>query len=154
VRTGTRVAILVALWLLAWGDVSVENVLSGLAVAGVLLLVFPPRRVPGSQVRLRRRGALHLGLHVAVQLVTSNVLMAGQILRRHPDARPGVLVHRLQVPSPEVVTIMTSVISLSPGTMVVVVDRARASLDRLEALVTSAITVVMPAAPDHPLEAP
>ena len=63
--------------------------------------------------------------------------------------QPGVLAHHLRVPSEHVVTVMTTVIALSPGTMVVDVDRtsstvyvhflflrdldaARASLDRLE----------------------
>ena len=44
VRTVARVAILVALWLLAWGEVSLANVLSGIVVAGVVLVAFPPSR--------------------------------------------------------------------------------------------------------------
>lgn len=45
-RLFTRLLLLVALWLLAWGEVTVANVLSGTAVAAVLLVVFPPTRQP------------------------------------------------------------------------------------------------------------
>ena len=158
-RQTTRVAILVVLWLLAWGELTVANVLSGIAVAAVVLLAFPPRRSENrvhARVRLRPVAALRLGAYVMSQLVVSNILMTRQILSRRPDVRPGVLAHRLRAPSDEVVTVMTSIISLSPGTMTADVDErsstifvhffrlrdvdgARASLDHLEQLVTNAL---------------
>jgi len=154
-RTFTRLGVLVALWLLAWGDLSLANVLSGVAVASAVLVAFPPgRRAPG-HVRVRPAGTVRLLAYVIGQLVSSNVLMTRQILRRHPDVRPGVIAHRLRHPSDEVVTVMTSIIALSPGTMTVDVDltaiyvhffrlreiaAARQQLSRLEQLVTGAIT--------------
>jgi multicomponent Na+:H+ antiporter subunit E len=105
-----------------------------------------------------------------VQLVSSNVLMTRQILRRHPDVRPGVIAHQLRDPSAEAVTVMTSIIALSPGTMTVDVDpttiyvhffrlldvaAARQQLVRLEHLVAGAITAVAVTPPiDDPLEDP
>jgi multicomponent Na+:H+ antiporter subunit E len=155
VRTAARVALLVGLWLLAWGDVSLANLLSGVAVAVAVLLAFPPQRL-GPGARLHPLGVARLGAYVAVQLVVSNALMARQILRRQPDVRPGVVAHRLRSPSDEAITVMTSIIALSPGTMTVDVDRAsttvyvhffrlgdlaeaRTALDRLDRLVTGAI---------------
>ena len=44
-RKGGRVVLLVGLWLLAWGEFSLANVLSGIAVAVGLLAAFPPIRV-------------------------------------------------------------------------------------------------------------
>ncbi len=151
-----RVALLVGLWLLAWGEVSLANVLSGVAVAAVLLVAFPPALRASGGLRLSAIGAGRLAVYVVVQLVISNVVMARQILRRRPDTRPGVLAHRLGQPSEEVVTVMTSVIALSPGTMTVDVDEesrvifvhffllrdveaARASLRRLEELAVHAV---------------
>jgi multicomponent Na+:H+ antiporter subunit E len=151
-----RVVVLVALWLLAWGEISLGNVVSGIAVASTLLVAFPPARPAGERVRLRFAGAARLGGYAVIQLVTSNLVMAREILKRRPSARPGVLAHRLQRPSEEIVTLMTSVIALSPGTMTVDVDRdsttiyvhflllrdvdaARASLSRLEQLVVRTI---------------
>jgi multicomponent Na+:H+ antiporter subunit E len=148
--------LLVALWLLAWGDLTLANVLSGIIVAGALLLAFPPGARGSEQLVVRPAGALRLISFVLGQLVTSNIVMTRQILRRRPDVQQGVLAHRLRHPSEVVVTIMTSIVALSPGTMTVDVDAdsttifvhffrlhdpsaARAQLDRLERLIVGAI---------------
>jgi len=117
-RHATRLAVLVGLWLLAWGDLSVANVVSGLVVASALLVAFPLPRV-SSSVRLNAFGLARLASYVARQLVVSNVVMTRQILRRRAQNHPGVLAHTLTQPSDEVLTLMTSIISLSPGTMTV-----------------------------------
>ena len=149
-----RVVLLMALWLLAWGEISVPNLLSGAAVITVLLVAFPPGAT--SRVRLKPIAVARLAGYVVVQLVSSNILMTREILRRRPTVRPGVLAHQLHSPSEYVVTLMTSIIALSPGTMTVDVDEAsttvyvhflflhdveaaRASLGRLERLVSQAL---------------
>ena len=151
-----RVALLVGLWLLAWGEVSVGNVGSGVAVASALLVAFPPGPRASGHLQFSAIGAGRLAMYVLVQLVKSNAVMAGQILRRRTETVPGVLAHHLRDPSEEVVTVMTSVIALSPGTMTVDVDAesriiyvhffllrdveaARTSLSRLEDLAVQAI---------------
>jgi multicomponent Na+:H+ antiporter subunit E len=156
-----RVTMLVALWLLAWGEITLANVLSGTVVAAALLVTFPPGRRTHGVLGVSLVGVARLIAYVAVQLVISNVVMTRQILRRTPDLHPGVLAHRLRQPSEEVATVMTSVIALSPGTMTVDLDRdsstiyvhffrlsdvdaARASLARLERLVVSAIAASDP----------
>ena len=161
-----RIVLLVGLWLLAWGEVTLANVISGVVVASALLLAFPPSSRAGPRVRVRPGGVARLAAYVVIQLVSSNVVMARVICRRRPALRPGVLAHRLHRPSEEIVTVMTSVIALSPGTMTVDVDRdsttiyvhflllgdvaaARASLARLEQLAVHAVAVVdeAPASP-------
>lgn len=151
-----RVLMLVALWLLAWGHFTIANFVSGAAVATALLIAFPPAARASEGLRLSPAGAARLAAYTGVQLVSSNLVMARQVLRRRLDLRPGVLVHRLRMPSDEVVTLMTTVIALSPGTMTVDVDpgstaihvhflflrdvdAARAALDRLEQLAVAAI---------------
>ena len=109
-----RIGLLTALWLLAWGEISLANVLSGVAVATALLIAFPPPASGSTRVRLRPLAVARLAGYVAVQLVTSNILMTRVILRRRPTVRPGVLAHKLQHPSEHVVTVMTSIIALSP----------------------------------------
>ena len=155
-RVVGRVVLLAALWLLAWGQVTLGNVVSGVAVAVVLLVAFPPGPRGEPRVRFRPAGVARLAGYVGLQLITANFFMAREILRRHPSINQGVLAHRLQRPSDELVTVMTSVIALSPGTMTADVDRAsttiyvhflllrdvqaaRASLARLEQLATRAI---------------
>jgi multicomponent Na+:H+ antiporter subunit E len=155
-RMTARITMLVALWLLAWGEASVANVVSGVAVAGLLLLTFPPSTRAREQVRVHPLGVARLAGYVFVQLLTSNVVMTRAVLRRRPATQSGVIAHRLRQPSEHVVTIMTSVIALSPGTMTVDVDpdsttiyvhflllkdvdAARTALDRLERLASGAI---------------
>lgn len=116
-----RVALLVALWLLAWGEVSLANLVTGVVVACALLIGFPPDRRPG-HVRIRPVGALRLGGYVVTQLVASNVVMTRETLRRRPSIHSGVLAHHLEEPSEEIVALMTSVLALSPGTMIVEVE--------------------------------
>jgi multicomponent Na+:H+ antiporter subunit E len=163
-RTLGRMTLLVALWLLAWGDLRLANILSGIVVAGALLLAFPPPTRPSEHLTVRPAGALRLIVHVLGQLVTSNVVMARQILRRHPDVHQGVIAHHLRHASEVVVTIMTSIVALSPGTMTVDVDAesttiyvhffrlhdvsaARGQLDRLERLIVGAIRTGPPVPP-------
>ena len=154
-QTG-QVVLLVGLWLLAWGEITVANLISGVLVAVGLLAVFPSRKRSDTHVELRAVGAVRLLAYIVAQLVRSNVVIAWEILRPRPTVQPGILAHRLQRPSEEVVTVMTSVIALSPGTMTVDVDRdsatvyvhflllrdveaARASLVHLEELVVATI---------------
>jgi multicomponent Na+:H+ antiporter subunit E len=148
--------LLVALWILAWGQLTLANLLSGLVIATALLLAFPQRRWGGRHLRLSAAGIVRLTAYVVTQLITSNIVMTRQILRRSTAGRPGVLAHRLRRPSAQVATVMSSIIALSPGTMTVDVagdssvlyvhffelddiGAARASLARLEQLVNNAI---------------
>jgi multicomponent Na+:H+ antiporter subunit E len=152
----SRVLMLLALWLLAWGEASVANVVSGLAVATALLVAFPPRRRAGPRVRIKPIGTIRLVAYVITQLVSSNALMTRQILRPPPRRRSCVLAHPLRHPSEEVITVMSTVIALSPGTMTVDVaddsstifvhffhlqdlDAGRRTLARLEQLVIEAV---------------
>lgn len=160
-RIAGRIGMLTALWLLAWGEISLANALSGVAVAAALLAAFPPSTSDSAHVRVNAIAFIRLAGYVASQLITANVTMTREILRPRPTIRPGVLEHRLAVPSEHVVTVMTSVISLSPGTMTADVDReshtiyvhflflndvdaARRGLDRLERLASRAITIDAP----------
>ena len=149
-------SLLVALWLLAWGEFSIANVVSGIVVAAGLLAAFPTTRVARRDLRPSFRGIARLALYIVAQLVISNVVVTREILRRRTRLAPGVLAHRLASPSDDVITVMTSIISLSPGTMTADVDpdgatvyvhflllrdvdAARAGLVRLEALVIAAL---------------
>jgi multicomponent Na+:H+ antiporter subunit E len=149
------VALLVTLWLLAWGEVTPANVVSGVSVAVLLIVAFPLSTL-SPRVRLRPLGVMRLVGYVVVQLVSSNLSMMRAVLRRTPLVTPGVLAHRLAQPSEHIITAMSSVLALSPGTMTVDVDAAsrtlyvhflflhdvdasRAGLERLERLAVSAI---------------
>ncbi len=118
-----RAALLVVFWLLAWGEVSVANALSGLVVAVGLLLAFPPYRQLEVRPHVSLAGAVRLVLYVLALLVPSTVLVVRQVLSRRSRIRTGVLAYPLEHPSDEVLSLMSHVIALTPGTMTVEATR-------------------------------
>lgn len=148
--------LLVGLWLLAWGNITVANIVSGIAVAAALLVAFPPGRPGRPHSRLHLFAVGRLLLYVLGQLVVSNVLVAREIVSRRSRIRTGVIAHRVQHPSDAGLTLIANVIALTPGTMTVDVtrdppiiyvhfillsdvDEARRAIARLERLVFAAI---------------
>jgi multicomponent Na+:H+ antiporter subunit E len=140
---------------LAWGSVSPGTVLSGIALAAGLLVAFP-LDATSSTLRPHPLGIARLLLYVLGQLVTSNVLVARQILSRNARVHSGVLAYDVRHPSDEVITLIANIIGLTPGTMTVEatrdpgriyvhflllddVDSARRDIARLERLVVGAV---------------
>lgn len=149
-------AVLLALWLLAQGEVTVGNVVGGILLVVVLGLVFPDRRDRRARVRVRPVALLRLGVFVAVQMVVSTLLVARAIVRRGSRVRTGVVRHRLREPSDLTLALMANILALAPGTMPVDVtsdppvlsvhflllsdvEAARRTIGRLEAHVVAAV---------------
>lgn len=119
-----HVAGLTAVWVLLWGRLSVANVLSGAVVAAVLLAVFPLERADRTAgVVVRPVGVARLVGRVTLQLVTSNATMIARVVAGPADVTGTVVRCPLRTSSDGVVTAVTSVLALSPGTMVVDVER-------------------------------
>ncbi len=151
-----RVVALVALWLLAWGDASLSRITTGTILAVALLLAFPSERRDVAPLRVRPLAVARLIGYILGQLVVSNVLVAREILTPGSKVKTGVLAHPLDDASDEVISLIANIIAVTPGTMTVEttldpnvlyvhflllddVDKARRSIDRLEALVSAAI---------------
>ncbi|HEX6421237.1 MAG TPA: Na+/H+ antiporter subunit E, partial [Acidimicrobiales bacterium] len=81
---------LTALWLVLWRDVSVANVLSGVAVGLVVLAVFPARRVPGRHALRPLHLAVFAG-YFAWKLVVSNLVVAREIVTPRDNVRSGIV---------------------------------------------------------------
>jgi multicomponent Na+:H+ antiporter subunit E len=148
--------VLLGLWLLAWGEVSVANVVSGVVLIAVLLAAFPSARRSGPRVRVHPIALVRLGGYVLAQLTVSNVLVAREIVSRRSRVRTGVVAYRVQQPSDLTLTLMANIVALAPGTMPVDVtddppvlyvhflllsdvDAARRTMARLEQLIVAAI---------------
>jgi multicomponent Na+:H+ antiporter subunit E len=146
---------LVLLWLLLWGDVSLANVVSGIAVATVLLAAFPEDRSDAARHLLRPLAAVRLLAWFIAQLVGANVLLTREVLSRRSRIRTGVVACELETTSSRVTTLITNLIALTPGTMTVAttyqpttlyvhvlqlhdVEKVRSSVRRLESLVVAA----------------
>jgi multicomponent Na+:H+ antiporter subunit E len=109
--------LLTLLWVLAWGELSVWNVVTGAALASALLIAFPPRRQ--TRVTLRLGGFVRLLAYLLRELVTSNLLVSREALSRSSRVRTGVLAYPVEQSSEELLALMANVIALTPGTMTV-----------------------------------
>ena len=117
-RSVVAVLALALIWVLLWGSASAANVLSGLAVGTLLVLVVPElRRRDGPRVRFRPVAIARLAGLVLLTLVRSNVELTRTVLRRHPRLAPGVIGVPLPDCADEVITLLTNLLALSPGTM-------------------------------------
>lgn len=107
--------VLVAIWLLAWGSLSWANLASGLAVSlGVLVLV-PGARDVDHVPTVRPVGVARLVLRMLWDVSRSNVVLARQVLAAHPRINTGVVRVPLAGCSDEIVTIIASLVAMTPG---------------------------------------
>lgn len=108
---------LVAVWVLLWGSASPANLLSGVAVALVLVAVFPPG--PDRGAGIHPVAVLRFGLHFARELVTATASVAVTVLRPRMELEQGIVAIPLRASSPIVVSFIANSISLTPGTLTV-----------------------------------
>lgn len=117
----------VVIWVLLWGDLSVANVASGIVVAVVLWLLFPPlhRGEPRAAV-VRPMAIARFGGHFAWSFLVANVEVAREVLR--PRSRSRIRTAIVAIPvrgcSEGLLTTVANATTLTPGTMSV-----EASLD-------------------------
>lgn len=114
-----RAVLLVILWVLAWGDLSLANVLSGSVLAVVLLAAFPPVARTTQSLRPRPVAILRLLAYLSWQLVVSTAEVARAVLSSRQDVRSGVVAHRLADASEAAITMFANLVALTPGTMTV-----------------------------------
>jgi multicomponent Na+:H+ antiporter subunit E len=112
---------LVTVWLLLWGDVTPANLLSGLAVAGVVVAIAGARR--SGQITVRPVAAVRFVGHFAVQLVVATAVVAWEVVTPRNRIRTGIVAVPLHGCSDAVAALIADTISLTPGTLTVEVDR-------------------------------
>lgn len=146
---------LLLLWLLLWDDLSVANVVSGLAVGvAVLTLARLPRvnRADDENVAVvHPLRTIGFGCYVLYKLVEANLLLAWEIVTPTNSINTGVVAVPLRTESSTAMMVVANVITLTPGTMTIEVlgtppvvyvhvlhlqdiDRVRRELLRLEEL--------------------
>ena len=115
---------LVFIWILLWGNFSAANVLSGLAIALLITLLLPLPAVP-VEGRLHPLSLAKLLIVVGASLVQSSLQVAWLAIKPGPPPRSAVLRVRLAVKSDLVLALAVNAINLTPGTMVLEIDRDR-----------------------------
>lgn len=122
-RRGPLLIWLVVLWVALWGDVSVANVLGGLAAALVVLLVLPLPLPRAGRTTAARPAAVALFALVFVrELVSASLGVAKLTLAPAGSRRSAVVAFDVGDDSPVVVTLVANAISLTPGTLTLEVD--------------------------------
>ncbi|MET0728360.1 MAG: Na+/H+ antiporter subunit E [Acidimicrobiales bacterium] len=110
--------VLVAIWTLLWGELSIANVVSGATVAALLLLVFPiDHHVIAVRHRLHPVAAVRLLAFFVYDLIRSTLLSAADVIRPRSRVRTGIVACPLRVDNDGLVTFLTNMIAISPGTM-------------------------------------
>ena len=162
---------LVVVWMALWEDAEIGTVLGGLAVGGVLLAVFPFPLPARATMRPRPLAAVRFLLWFVWKLVEANAIVAWEVVTPSlARVREGIVAVPL-APSPDaVVTLVANLVSLTPGTLTIEVDRdptvlyvhvlhlhdveeARADVVRLHHRVLHALGLDRPGAgPAPPLE--
>lgn len=119
---------LTLVWVGLWGGFSAANVLGGLALALLLLLLLPQSDV-GSRAVVRPLAVLRLAAYFAADLVRASLRVAAQVLSPRPlDLRPAVVALPVRAASDHLLTLLANLISLTPGTLTLEVDRPGSTL--------------------------
>jgi multicomponent Na+:H+ antiporter subunit E len=113
---------LVLAWLLLWGNISAANILSGLAVALLITLLLPLPMVP-VEGRLHPLSLARFVVVVGWYLAVSSVQVAWLAIKPGPPPRSAVLRIRFGVKSDLVLALGVNAINLTPGTMVLEINR-------------------------------
>ncbi len=116
---------LMMVWVLLWGQITVANMVSGLAVAVLITVLLPLPSVP-VEGRLHPISLLKLVALVGYYLVLSSVQVAWMAIR--PGPPPLVAVLRANLPalkSDLVLALAVNIFNLIPGSIVLEIDQAR-----------------------------
>jgi multicomponent Na+:H+ antiporter subunit E len=157
------VAALVGIWAALWRGLSVGVVLSGVLVAGAVVLVLG-KPEPTGGMTIHPVAALRYLARFALDLVKASAVVAWEVLTPTDRTRTGIVSVPLAGGSDWVTTIVANTISLVPGTLTVDVrrdptelyvhvlhlddpDRVRVEIQQLERLARRAFAPRTPAPP-------
>lgn len=131
-------------WVLLWGDLSVANVLAGLAIASVLVVALPMPPIPFSGT-IRPAGLLRLAGHFLYDVAVASFQVAWQVFRFGRQPHSVIVSLNMRSDSDLYLTITAEMISLVPGTLTIDLRRPDSTLlvhvfgveDDLEARIAS-----------------
>jgi multicomponent Na+:H+ antiporter subunit E len=115
---------LVLVWILLWGNASVANMVSGLAIALVVTLLLPLPAVP-VEGRVHPLALARLILLVAWYLVVSSAQLAWLAVKPAPPPLSAVLRVQVAIKSDLVLALAVNIVNLTPGTIVLEIDQVR-----------------------------
>jgi multicomponent Na+:H+ antiporter subunit E len=123
VRSSTAfAAMLLAIWLLAWGSVTWANVASGVVVVVALLVAVPDVGRGGRPVVVRPVPLLRLAGHYLRAVAVANAVLAREVVRPRPRIRTAIVRVPLAGCTPETLSAIANLAAMTPGEMAVHVE--------------------------------
>jgi multicomponent Na+:H+ antiporter subunit E len=119
---------LATIWVLLWGSASPANVISGIAIGWLLVMIVPGLRRGGGRLVFRPVAVARLAWHMVVTIVSSNIVLTREVLAPSDRLRTAVIGVPLPGCSDELLTFVSNLVALSPGTMPLEVTREPAVL--------------------------
>jgi multicomponent Na+:H+ antiporter subunit E len=129
----TLTVVVAVLWVALWGQVTVANVLGGLAVGAGITLAERRRRVarpmqvdapPTHRAVFRPLAAVRLAADVVRRLVIANARVAWEVITPTDHTAEGVVTLPLGRAPDQLVAVVAGAVTLTPGTLVLRADRA------------------------------
>ena len=107
-------------WVMLWDQITLANFVGGLAVAVLLLVVFPLPAIDTERHLIVRPWALvRLGVAVVGELLVSNVYMTHEVVTPERQLVSAVIRCPMRADSPRVLSSVANILALAPGTMAV-----------------------------------
>ena len=123
----TYAAILTAFWLALSGSVTVLNIALGILVSAAALSVLRGQ-LPEVDFRIRPLAAVMLFLLFMKELFRSAGRVARLVLSRNPDISPDIVIVPVSLTRDVELTLLSNLITLTPGTLTVDVTEDRRAL--------------------------
>jgi multicomponent Na+:H+ antiporter subunit E len=117
---------LTVVWIALWGDVSAANAVGGVLAGVGLVLVFPPERP--LRFVVRPIAIVKFLVVFAWRLVEASAIVAWEVITPRNRINEGIVAVPVRGASELVITVVANVISLTPGTLTIEVDRAHRML--------------------------
>ncbi len=114
------------LWVALWGQITLANVLSGVAVSIAVVLL---ARLPDTDIRsygvarFRPLRSLWFLVYFVAKLFQANVMLAWEVLTPRNTINPGIIGVRLRDCSDALVTLIANAFTLTPGSLTIEVTR-------------------------------
>ena len=109
---------LVVLWVLLWGNISIAQVVSGVAVVLVLFFVFPTKRPTFPITVFRPLAIIKLGAAFVWGLFVANIQMARLAIDPRRIGQSAVVEIALRSTNRQVLMVVATMTALTPGSLV------------------------------------
>ena len=116
-RSTAVIVVLAAIWVLLWGSASAANIVTGLLLGAALVTLVPGLRGPDRPLVMRPIAVARLLGHFLADLIRSNVVLTREIVTRRSSIHTAIVGVELPSCSDELLTVITNLLALAPGTM-------------------------------------